>query len=79
MISTHPGDNGNAMGGSRNDIYASVGGFASRSMAELLKNEKWKFLDLELRGGLVANISNNDARDYTRFIVSTVIKGNWKF
>jgi len=67
------------VGGSRNDINASAGTFASRSIADLLKNEKWKWLSLELRGGLVANISNLDDRDYTRFILSSAVSGNWNF
>lgn len=71
-------------GDSRGDINLAIAGVATRSVKQLLNNKAPQWLDkdwlnLEVRGGFSLNISNDDDEDYDQFVVSTLLKGNWKF
>ena len=69
-------------GGKRTDWSFAGAAYARRSLKEWLKNPAWleqDWLQCEFRAGLSTNLSNENSRDYARFVVSSMLMGSWRY
>ncbi len=63
----------------RSDTYFSVGTVATKPLKDWVNQDWAKFFLVEFKASFTLNESELDVRDYNRFIVSSLLKGQWSF
>lgn len=68
----------NSDGDDRLDLLLGATAFARKSLKKWLSLDK-DWLHAELRTGFTLNSSNVDEREYERFIIAALMRGQWRF